>query len=756
MATNENLIPIPGRLHSVATEGHVAGADEIYDDSLQKTQDVINAEIDEVIDDVALIDTTESSPAVVPGFDPQTDTVHVTAQTLSETQKAQVRNNIGLGDVDAKISQAVASEAIRAQQAESALGSRVQSVEVTKADKNSVYTIEQGSELESAVNTTLSLQDEKMDNIQATVNAKQLEIGAVETDLEPTEDSPNILTSGTLYDTYGYYANNPEYIHALVDNNKKVLEAILKDSSKKIFTDLKVAGEIISEKGISMPAASIYNTVNQEWKEVVIDGKNNILFGIKNDGKIYGSISSLPDGILDSKQDKEPGKGLSTNDFSDNYKEYLDAEAVPDYYFNNEYLQNKILKFENIRLKGGMQNDAFVFVTDTHVARNKQHGSHSIQLIDYIIRNTTINKVINGGDIQGHWTEEFNDLVKEATENNKWASAANKHGADYFGCRGNHDFTAMTYDGQAVHFHDGFSIAAIWNYFIGQYAGVNDKIVFNDADVVKDEIYFYYDNNASKIRYICIDAMYTTNSGDVGYGKFSKIQSDWIYDSIVEAPEGFSIVFITHIPPISTATEEVPRLAYFISGVINKTTININNTDYNFSSAPDVLLTIAGHKHQDHTVFANGGLWIVTASDSQNQDDIGYYYKNQYPVYPIDGTITEQCIDMVCVDAAIREVNCVRIGVGSDRKMHLDYININVGEQHQLTTTLEGEVTWFISNSTGHSFTGSSGTAAQVWEQNSDYATITNGLISAVSAGEATAVAIDSNGNFEFWGVKIQ
>lgn len=32
MATNENLIPVPGRLHSVASEGHVAGANEIIDD----------------------------------------------------------------------------------------------------------------------------------------------------------------------------------------------------------------------------------------------------------------------------------------------------------------------------------------------------------------------------------------------------------------------------------------------------------------------------------------------------------------------------------------------------------------------------------------------------------------------------------------------------------------------------------------------------------------------------------------------------
>lgn len=42
MAINENLIPIPGRLHSVASEGHVAGADEVFDDDLKKTQKELN------------------------------------------------------------------------------------------------------------------------------------------------------------------------------------------------------------------------------------------------------------------------------------------------------------------------------------------------------------------------------------------------------------------------------------------------------------------------------------------------------------------------------------------------------------------------------------------------------------------------------------------------------------------------------------------------------------------------------------------
>lgn len=124
MTNNETLIPIPGRLHSVATEGHVAGANEIYDDTLAKDQATINSEVNTALgtggtvdqkiaaalEDAAFIDDTESSSAVVPSFDPESQTVHITAQTLSEQQKAQVRTNLDLyskAEIEALIQQAL-------------------------------------------------------------------------------------------------------------------------------------------------------------------------------------------------------------------------------------------------------------------------------------------------------------------------------------------------------------------------------------------------------------------------------------------------------------------------------------------------------------------------------------------------------------------------------------------------------------------------------------------------------------------------
>lgn len=92
MTNSEILIPIPGRLHSITDVAHVAGADEIYDDLLSKSQETLNGES-------AYIDADDGS-SVIPSFDPETDTVWNKQQTLSAAQKAQVKTNLGITDAN--------------------------------------------------------------------------------------------------------------------------------------------------------------------------------------------------------------------------------------------------------------------------------------------------------------------------------------------------------------------------------------------------------------------------------------------------------------------------------------------------------------------------------------------------------------------------------------------------------------------------------------------------------------------------------
>lgn len=49
---SNKIIDIPGRLHSVAKEGVVTGANEIFDDEKGKTQAQVNADVQSEIDDI--------------------------------------------------------------------------------------------------------------------------------------------------------------------------------------------------------------------------------------------------------------------------------------------------------------------------------------------------------------------------------------------------------------------------------------------------------------------------------------------------------------------------------------------------------------------------------------------------------------------------------------------------------------------------------------------------------------------------------
>ena len=134
------------------------------------------------------------------------------------------------------------------------------------------------------ISTKFADQDSKMNNMQATINAKQLEIGAVETDLEPVEHSPNRLTSGTLYDVYGHFKEIPEFVRVELDSDNKVLEGEQTDGTKVIGGNLLVNGEakVVGETKIG--GVSYKMVENPEFLSVELDADEKVLGGIKIDG----------------------------------------------------------------------------------------------------------------------------------------------------------------------------------------------------------------------------------------------------------------------------------------------------------------------------------------------------------------------------------------------------------------------------------------------------------------------------------------
>ena len=323
MATNENLIPIPGRLHSVAVEGHVSGADEIFDDSLNKDQATINQEvnaalgeggtvdekiaeaIDDALEDVAFIDDTESSPAVVPGFDPTTDTVHVTAQVLSESQKAQVRTNIGLGDVDAKINEAVASEASQRASADAALQSSI-NVEATARANAVSAEASRAQAAEQSITTTVTSRLDTQDAEIALLNGA--EVIVVEDHTQVSSPDPQKIYREIGTSSYTDWMNQGSGWKAIATYNPGI-DNKPTDGSNNLVKSGGVYGDVMEN----------YNKTVSEGAELIPD---SIISGkyIRADGslinqseyniKVY-DVSSEKDYKPYIKKEETPGIGVA-------------------------------------------------------------------------------------------------------------------------------------------------------------------------------------------------------------------------------------------------------------------------------------------------------------------------------------------------------------------------------------------------------------------------------------------------------------
>lgn len=166
----EKYQPIPHRLKNMAVGGHVAGAVDIIDDLKDKDQQTINAEQD-VVNQQTSVDISDLS-----------DDLENLEDLVNEKQM-----EIGATEFDIKPTSGsthpVTSGGIYTHniEAETVIGDPTGDWNPTSAE--AAYERFQGN----------------LDLMQAEINAAQLEIGAVQTDLVPTEDSPNMLPSGAIY-----------------------------------------------------------------------------------------------------------------------------------------------------------------------------------------------------------------------------------------------------------------------------------------------------------------------------------------------------------------------------------------------------------------------------------------------------------------------------------------------------------------------------------------------------------------------------
>ena len=345
-------------------------------------------------------------------------------------------------------------------------------------------------------------------------------------------------------------------------------------------------------------------------------------------------------------------KYYTENIIDDNSKSIDDVKRdMPLYY--EQYMYEKVKSFNDLT-EPILHNDSFVFITDIHTGSGS-NSDNSGKLINYLGKNTKINKLFCGGDLVPA-TGSKNVLLNGAR-----IATRNLHMAttfmDFCCVRGNHDLTIKTdasMESGALNTGVTMPFANAFNIIMGY---VSDKVVRTT-----DRMYYYFDDKNSNVRYVFVDTSdgdgatsydtETTKSYDTKTG-CSTEQMNWLKNVLSSIDDGWHVVIIGHIPVVNmdSGANDIVNVSQIIKDYSNK------RNDFNNAKGTFVAY-ISGHTHKDKSIVSDNTLFITTACDARFADD---------GIARTNGTTAEQLFDVFTIDKDNRKLYTTRIGAGSNR-----------------------------------------------------------------------------------------
>lgn len=315
--------------------------------------------------------------------------------------------------------------------------------------------------------------------------------------------------------------------------------------------------------------------------------------------------------------------------------------TIPDYWLPE--LETKATEIQTAMEAAGRNKSAFLWYTDAHWQTNSKM---SPVLLDYIIRNTPMNKINFGGDI-------INDPASFTHSNINYVYEWRKLIADlpnHHSVPGNHDVNHNTTDVRNMTY--AFLLATE-----------------ESADMVcGDGMYYYIDNPSERTRYLYLSFPSNDVNENLEQGKF-------IVEAINGVKEGWHIVAITHswFQYTSASAPTVGVVPSFQSDVLSvfdaynaRETRSGSNWFYeqDFTNAKGkVEFCIGGHIHVDYDFTSDGGIPVIITASDTNQERSGDETEDCGTI----GTITESAVFGIIADYTNHVITVVGIGRGGSR-----------------------------------------------------------------------------------------
>ncbi len=495
-----------------------------------------------------------------------------------------------------------------------------------------------------------------------------------------------------LHDTVAKWMTDMKN-NVVVPGDNEVKEYVDEEIKKVVFgsdsdiTDEKLA-ELIAEYINNNPVITIDDQLSETSTNPV---QNKVIYQI-----IVGLLNDIAKAFTNAenniKQDifaevnenaklfviKEEGKGLSSNDFTDEYKEKLDniddtledvianIDGIPDYWLDTTQPNNLIQGANSIRQameSAGRNKSAFLFYTDAHWG----YGSGmSPKLLKYLGKHTAINKTIFGGDFCNTYTAGTSKTMDEWMEVMREYKLAIRDIPNHHSVVGNHDkdVTAINND------------KALYSFLFAPE---------ETNDIVRGGDFFYYiDDKNEKTRYFYLDT---------GLKIDLDKQLSFLINELKTVPSGWHIIVVSHIwfsyydsnePTVGEVSENIQKFTDLFRAYNEResgnVTIDTTTLSYNFTSCEGkVEFCIGGHTHVDFLTVSNGIPIILCRTDSRHLRDA-----SSFPY--TEGTTTESAVSGIVADYDARKVKIVRVGRGNSSEVDLD--NPTMENRYSIITNL--------------------------------------------------------------------
>jgi len=302
---------------------------------------------------------------------------------------------------------------------------------------------------------------------------------------------------------------------------------------------------------------------------------------------------------------------------------YLTNKEIPSYYQN--YIEQKIIRINELASEVAAAGDIFVFITDEHWGLNQKN---SIPLISYLNKRCHFNKIFSGGDTDDNPSEEFCNNLREAFPYSIYHAA------------GNHDWFAE-------------SGALIYYYF----HSYNTNQIGN-----MEKNYYYIDDQTKNIRYIILNRFRQVDKTWIN-AYDDEDQLNWVQDKALNIQDGWSIIILTHW--FDMRTNDSRNLRQIFDNARN--------------NGKDIIAIFSGHAHYDAVWHTEGGIPIIVTTCDKNSP----WIKNGTDMEPwlteqrISGTINEQAFDVVIIDRKTKKITSVRIGAPAMNNIDITPLNEN-------------------------------------------------------------------------------